>query len=197
MFIIMDKKLSRKLYRNIRKSFSESEKTLFDCRITTALINSDFYKNSNLILVYVSVSDEIDTLSFISYSLKNNKRIAVPYCINENMYFCEIQSLDDLCEGKYGIPTVKPGNNIPVNITSDSLCIVPALCFDFSGNRIGYGGGYYDRFLSNNQIKTIGLCYERCICNFINSSNFDIPVDCILTENCFRNSKSKEVSACE
>lgn len=193
----MDKKSLRKLYRNIRSTVSYSEKLKFDNRISARLINSDLFNSSSLILIYVSVSDEIDTYGIIEYSLKNGKRIAVPVCENNNMYFCEIHSPDELVSGKYGIPTVDSVNNIPVNIGTDSLCIVPALCFDRSGNRIGYGGGYYDRFLSCNNIKTIGLCYERCLCPDINSDIHDVSVDYILTENYFRNSKFKEVSVNE
>jgi len=193
----MDKKSLRKLFRNIRKTVSVSEKSKFDKQIFTELINSDLFKSSELILVYVSVSDEIDTYNLIDYALKKHKRIAVPVCENNKMYFCEIHSLNELVTGKYGIPTVNSVNNIPIEITPDSLCIVPALCYDLSGNRIGYGGGYYDRFLSSVKIKTVGLCYERCLCKKINSDIHDISVDYILTENCFRNSKNKEVSSNE
>lgn len=193
----MNKESLRKLYRNIRKSVSHSEKTRFDKQIFTALINSDLYKSSEQILVYVSVKDEADTYDFIDYSLKNNKKIAVPICENNNMYFCEISSTNDLVTGKYGIPTVKAGNNIPVNITSETLCIVPAVCFDKCGYRIGYGGGYYDRFLSQNKVRTIGICYSRCLCNSIKPDTYDVSVDYILTENCFRSSENKEVSEYE
>lgn len=193
----MDKKSLRKLYRKIRKSISHIQKSDFDKRIFTSLINSDLFKSSDLILVYVSVSDEADTLNLIEYSLNNNKRIAVPVCENKNMYFSEIHSLNELSEGEYGIPTVKNGNNIPVKLTADTLCVVPGLCFDKSGCRIGYGGGYYDRFLSSNKIKAVGLCYERCLCNSINPDTYDVSVDYILTENYFRNSKNKEVSVYE
>ena len=193
----MDKKSLRKLYKNIRKSVSLSEKQIFDKRILTYLVNSDIYKSSDLILTYISFNDEADTLGFIKYALKNNKRIAVPVCENKDMHFCEIRSLNDLVEGKFGIPTVDSANNIPVKLTDNALCIVPAVCFDKSGNRIGYGGGYYDRFLSKNDIKSIGICYERCLCECINKDIFDISVDYILTEKQFRNSKNKEVSVYE
>lgn len=193
----MDKKLLRNLYKKIRKSISVSEKELFDKNIFTHLINSEPFKLSELILIYVSVNDEADTYDLINFSIKNNKRVAVPICENNSMFFCEIHSIDDLVTGKYGIPTVKCGNNISVNITPETLCIVPALCFDKYGYRIGYGGGYYDRFLSQNKVKTVGVCYERCLCNSLKPDTYDIPVDYILTENCFRSSQNKEVSAYE
>jgi len=186
---MINKKSIRKLYLQIRNSISQSEKALFDERIFVRFINSKLYKTSDLLLIYVSVGSETDTEKIIKYALKDNKRVAVPVCIGEKMDFYELKSFSELKTGKFGIPTVDCGNNLKVSDLNNAICVVPAVCFDLHGNRIGYGGGYYDRFLSHNQVKTVGFIYERCLCFQISNEKFDIPVNYILTENKLRNSR--------
>lgn len=192
----MNKVNARKLYKNIRSSFSLSEKKYYDNCIFIRLINSQEFKSSDLILTYVSFNNEVDTIELIDYCLSNSKRVAVPVCFdNKSMLFYEIENFSELFKGKYGILSVDISNKKPVENFSNSLCIVPAFTFDVYGNRIGYGGGFYDRFLEKKKIKTIGLCFERNFClNKINSDSFDIPVDYIITENNLRISKIKEVA---
>lgn len=193
----MDKISTRKLYKSVRSSLSSSERAEFDKRIFARFANFFVSDQYNLYLIYVSVGDEADTLNIINYLLNNNKRVAVPVCNDKDMFFYEIRSLDELCAGKFGIPTVNTDLSEKIDEYKDAICIVPGICFDNYGNRIGYGGGYYDRFLSANPVKTVGLCYERCMCNSLPSENFDKSVDYILTESCLRNSKCKEVSTYE
>lgn len=187
MLINDEKDKLRKLYKNIRNSFGQIQKKELDARIMTQLINSDLYKNAELILIFVSFGSETDTKNIIDYSFFCGKRVAVPYCNGNEMFFYEIFSLNELVAGKYGIPTVKTGNNSPVECFDGALCIVPGLCFDFYGNRIGYGGGFYDRFLEKHNVPTVGLTYEKCICNQIPIEKFDKKIDAIITENYFRN----------
>ena len=188
---MMDKTEQRILYRKIRNSISEAEQNFFSDRIFSQLINSTVYKTAETVLIYVSVGSEVHTLNIIEHSLNNKKKVAVPVCVDNEMMFYEITSSDDLCEGKFGIPTVDITKSNEVTDFRNSLCIVPALCFDINGYRIGYGGGYYDRFLSKHPVKTVGLCYERCICDNILIDEFDYPVDYIITENYLRNSVIK------
>lgn len=193
----MNKAETRRLYRNIRNTVSHAEKEESDKRIFTSLINSNIYKSSDLLLVYVSFGSEVETRNIIEHALNVGKRVAVPLCVDKEMSFYEIHSLSELIIGKFGIPTVEAGNNSEVSNFSKALCIVPALCFDVYGARIGYGGGYYDRFLSANKVVSVGLSYERCLCGKIPHEKHDIKVDYILTEKCLRNSKCKEVSTYE
>lgn len=194
---MIDKKTARRLYKSVRNSLSYNEKTEFDIRIYTRFINSDFFKRYDLFLVYVSVGSEVDTMNIIRYLLNNNKRVAVPVCNQKEMIFFDINSLDELCEGQFGIPAANEKIALKTVFSDKTLCIVPGICFDLYGNRIGYGGGYYDRFLSENFVDTLGLCYERCICKCIPCEYTDRPVDFILTERSLRNSKFKEVSTYE
>ena len=180
---MMNKQEMRRFYKTVRNSITYSEKVYLDKLVFTAFINSDIFKNSNLLLIYVSVGSEIDTHNIIDFALQCGKRVAVPFCVEKEMSFFEIYSLSELVTGKFGIPTVNSGNNYEVTDFRKAVCVVPGLCFDNYGGRIGYGGGYYDRFLAFNNIVSVGLCFERCISHKIPSEKHDIKIDYILTEN--------------
>lgn len=181
-----NKKTLRKQMLDIRKSMDKSYKNECDEKIFLKLINSTQYKNADTILCYVSTDIEVDTRKFINHALKDGKKIAVPKCCNDGiMIFFEINSLNNLIRSKFGID--EPDENIHRRINEDeinaSLCIVPALSFDKNGMRIGYGGGFYDRFLSKYSLNTIGICYSSCITNKIDSQAYDMKIKNIITEN--------------
>lgn len=189
-----DKKEVRKHYMNIRKSISDVEKSVSDNNIFTYFVNSSFFNDYDTFLIYISVNNEVDTMNIIRYLSDNNKKIAIPYCSGKEMDFYYIKSLDDLIEGKFGIPSVDIKASEKAKNFNNVLCIVPAVAYDFSGHRLGYGGGYYDRFLSVNNIDTLGLCYEKCIAENLPHESYDIKIDYVLTDSCLRNHKTKEVS---
>lgn len=180
---MIEKKKLRKLFKSVRNGIEYSLKEQFDSSIFTRLINSDIYKTSPVILIYISYGSEVDTSEIIKYSLSVGKRVAVPRCISSQMDFYEISDLSELVTGRFGIPTVNSGNNNLVTDFENSLCITPGLAFNLNGERLGYGGGFYDRFLSDKSIRTVALTYERCICNCIQTEEFDVSVSDIITEN--------------
>lgn len=182
----MNKSELRKKYKEIRNSASQSERIESNRNISLNFLNSLFFHKFNIFLCYISIGSEVDTVDLIKVLLSNNKKVAVPYCNECRMDFYFINSLDELAVGAYGIPTVDPKTAIKVSDFSDALCIVPALSLDLNGNRLGYGGGYYDRFLAENRIDTVGLCIEKCIADELPSEEFDIKIKSILTENGFR-----------
>ena len=185
----MTKKDKRNFYLKIRESISDREKSEFNKIIFTKFINSTLFNSFDIFLVYISVNDEVSTVEIIRYLLEHNKKVAVPYCSGNKMTFYFIGSLDDLIDGKFGIPSVDLSKSVKVENFCHTLCIVPGVSFDNNGNRLGYGGGYYDRFLSENKLTTLGLCYERCICENIPSESFDIKIDYVLSETYLRNHK--------
>lgn len=189
-----DKKEARKYYITIRKSISDSDKSVSDKKIFTYFINSSFINEYDTFLIYISVNNEVDTMNIIRFLSDNNKKIAIPYCSGKEMEFYYIKSLDDLIEGKFGIPSVNINISEKATDFSNALCVVPAVAYDVSGHRLGYGGGYYDRFLSVNKISTLGLAYEKCIAENLPHESYDIKIDYVLTDSCLRNHKSKEVS---
>lgn len=190
-----DKKESRDFYLKIRKCITEREKEKFDRIIFTSFINSRFFKNSDTFLVYISVNNEVGTSDLILYLLENDKKVAVPFCKDKIMEFYYINSPDDLITGRFGIPSVDTDKAEKAENFDNALCIVPAVSFDNNGNRLGYGGGYYDRFLSENDIPTVGLCYQRCVSEALPTEETDIKIDYVLTDSHLWNHKNKEVSA--
>ncbi len=183
---MIKKKENRKHYKIIRKSITKEEKRCFDRRIFTFFINSVLYKKADKLLIYVSVNGEVDTLDIISRALSDGKKVAVPYCSGKEMKFLVINSPDDLSEGEFGIPTADPERCEFVSDFNNTLCIVPGLSFDVKGNRLGYGGGFYDRFLCAHPVDTVGLCYERCLSESVPTEKFDIKINYVLTENGFK-----------
>jgi 5-formyltetrahydrofolate cyclo-ligase len=191
----MNKEELRRHFTQIRKNASTKEA---DRLITKRLAELSKIDNADTVLLFSSIGSEPDTRFFADELHKKGINAAYPKCgENGEMTFYIVNSHDKLKSGKYGI--AEPEENIAdiPEITDKTVCIVPGLAFTADGKRLGYGGGYYDRFLSKNRVITVGLTYERCICNQINKENFDIPVDYILTENRLRNSKCEEVSTYE
>lgn len=179
----MSKKMLRDLIREKRKMMNYNEKKRFDMRIRKNVLNSSDYKNSKYIFIYVSMKEEIDTIEIIKIALKDKKVIAVPKILNkEEMIAIKINSLDDLkIAGAFGILEPVDGLNISEKI---DLCIIPGLAFTSKGERLGYGGGYYDRFLSKyKNIKKISLAYSYQLVTDVYSCEYDINIDRIITEN--------------
>lgn len=173
----------RKIYLNKRNSLPEEYRKSADKEIYGKLISCEEYVDSDLILVYVSAGSEIDTADIIKYSFQCGKRIAVPHCRNGRMDFYEILSDDELVCRQFGIPTVDITGRVPVSLSDKTLCIVPALCVDSKGNRLGYGGGYYDRFLSANRVIHICLVRKDFIIESVPAEEYDFTIHKIITDN--------------
>ena len=173
----MKKEFLRKKYKEKRDNIKN--KVTKDNLIYQKVINNKDILSSKTLLIYISINSEVDTIKIINYFL-NAKNIAVPKIIDNNMYFCYITNLNDLTPGKYNIP--EPTNENIVTDFDNSICIVPGICYDKENYRIGYGKGYYDRFLSKNKIKTIGLCYKECMIEKIDNDKYDYKIDEVITE---------------
>lgn len=153
----------------------------FSKKISENLFNLKEFKEAEEIFCYFSKKKEISTEDIISKALQENKRVALPVCVGNNMIFRYIRGFDDLEKGSFGV--YEPKNRCEQAYSSENtLCITPALCYNAEGYRIGYGKGFYDRFFAHNRCITIGLCYEDFIRAFEPSEN-DISVDIIVTEN--------------
>lgn len=183
------KSLLRKRYLNTRANVNLADKNLFDRRIMDNITNSDLYKNSSIILGYYPIRHEIDILKLIGYSLEIGKAVALPVCgdiLLREMSFYKINDITRLKMSSYGI--LEPDKDASEKITdfSTAFCIVPAISYDVYGYRIGYGGGYYDKFLSeNSEVCSVGICYEACLTDMLPREEHDINVKYIVTENRF------------
>lgn len=173
----MKKEFLRKKYKEKRDNIKN--KVTKDNLIYQKVINNKDILFSKTLLIYISINSEVDTIKIINYFL-NTKNIAVPKIIDNNMFFCYVTNLNDLTPGKYNIP--EPTNENIVTDFDNSICIVPGICYDKENYRIGYGKGYYDRFLSKNIIKTIGLCYKECMIEKIDNDKYDYKIDEVITD---------------
>lgn len=131
--------------------------------------------------VYVGAKNEVSTLPLLSHLLKNGVRVCVPKTFsNGYMEAWEVKDLErDFSLGKFGI--LEPTTGVVVPVNEIDLAIVPGVVFDKKGNRIGYGGGYYDRFLqTGNAMKKIGVCYDFQMADTLETESTDIPMDAVI-----------------
>ena len=183
------KKELRAKCKQLRTEMSPEKKAEKDRLILERIISSDAYKNASIILTYVSTAIEVDTLALMEQAMKDKKRVAVPRCIDgtRNMDFYFITSLSDLEKGTFGVMEPVPEKCVKAYAFETALCIVPGLSFDMKGYRLGYGKGYYDRFLSAHpRLVKMGICYCSCTCNELVHGRFDICSDILVTEKYLR-----------
>lgn len=178
----------RAKYRAIRENMDKNRQRYLDKQILNFLIETKAYKNAPVIFTYVSKSIEVDTIGLINQALLDNKRVAVPRCVpNERlMDFYYINSVDDLEVGSFGVLEPIASRCKKVTDFSKGLCIVPGFCFDSFGYRLGYGKGYYDRFLPLFKGTKVGLCYSSCITSELPHGYFDRPIHILITDKYIR-----------
>lgn len=181
-----EKKDLRKIILNKRNSIDNNTKEEMDRELFNKLINLDLYKEAKNIFIYLSFGSEIDTKPIIDRALEEGKEVYIPkvYKINKEMKAIRLNTFEDLEKNSMGILEPKDDFNF-IDKEKIDLIIVPGAVFDFKGNRIGYGGGYYDRFLSNIKDKRnkIVLAYNLQIVDNIEAEEHDIKVDYIITNS--------------
>lgn len=174
----------RTQYKAIRKNMTSDEKCNADTEILQSILKQYKFINCETVITYVSTPIEVDTRSLITYSIKLGKKVAVPRCVpnTREMEFYYINSLDELSPGSFGVDEPCPERSEFVIDFSKSICIVPALSYDRYGYRLGYGGGYYDRFLSKYGGYTIGVCYDNCINKKLIHGRYDRATNIVITD---------------
>ena len=169
-----------------REALSEQERSVLDDRITQKLLATSEYVEATTVLTDVSVSSEVSTRMFIESALRDGKTVAVPRCLPGHcLEFVAITSLDQLIAAPFGL--LEPPKELPA-LTEEqmdaSICIVPALLIDTKGYRLGYGAGFYDRFLSTYPGKKICLAYQQSLSRTtLPHTAFDVAVDVVITES--------------
>lgn len=169
-----------------REALSEQERSMLDDRITQKLLATSEYVEATTVLTYVSISSEVSTRMFIESALRDGKTVAVPRCLPGHcLEFVAITSLDQLIAAPFGL--LEPPKELPA-LTEEqmdaSICIVPALLVDIKGYRLGYGAGFYDRFLSTFPGKKICLAYQQNLSRTtLPHTAFDVAVDLVITES--------------
>ena len=180
----MNKLLLRKDILKKRESLTLEERDNYSKSIAKLLYSTLEYKEAKNIFIYMSFNSEVDTIQIIEQSFKLGKKIFIPYILKDKeiMHAIEIEAFNNLKRNCYGI--LEPVfDKSKINDDNIDLVIVPGIVFDKKGNRIGYGGGYYDRFLlKNKNLHIIGLSFEIQIVENILNKKHDIPMNKIITE---------------
>lgn len=174
----------RAVYRRIRANCPKDVKRELDIKITKKFLSLEEYRKSKTLFAFVSTPIEVDTSLIIETALKDGKRLAVPKCRDKSglMDFYYITSVSCLKKGAFSIMEPDEALCEKVSDYSDGLCIVPGLCFDFQGYRLGFGKGYYDRFLERFGGTSVGICYSRCIEKELPKGIFDKNTDILVTD---------------
>ncbi len=173
-----------------RAEIPPAQKAYLDGKIADNVRRLRQYAPAKTVLIYVSTAIEIDTKKIIENAWADGKRVAVPRCIPDtrNMEFHYIESFDDLKPGTFGV--LEPADTLEMVEKFDGcLMIVPAIQFDMQGYRLGYGKGYYDRYMSRFSGVSAGLCYIEELRRHMYHGRFDKPVDIIVTDKCIRTCK--------
>lgn len=175
------KQAYRQKYRN--KILQDKERKNKENQITNRIINLEEYEKCSEIYIYISKDNEVDTKNIINLSFKYNKKVAIPYCDNNCLKFFYIDSFEDVHKGRYNIYEPNTEYCQIAQQSVDTICIVPGICFDTKGYRLGHGKGLYDRFLCQFKGKCVGICFNSIVCDKIPIDKFDVSVDMIVTEN--------------
>ena len=154
--------------------------------ILERVLGLEEYRRAEVIHPYVSSKEtEVDTRELIHISLGQDKRVVVPVVEGgkQTMGHAVIESLDELVDGPLGLVQADPasGNWLEDEAVID-LVVVPGIAFDRRGHRIGFGGGYYDRFLATVESVVVGLCYDALILDKIPNESHDVPMDIVVAE---------------
>ena len=179
------KEEKKKLRNEVMKRIAELSKEYTleaDKKIYKKVINLKEYKEANTIFCFVSTEDEINTRNIIENALESGKRVGVPKCIRKGiMEVCEIKGYTSLKDGKYGI--LEPKEECPlIKLEEIDFAIIPCVSCDREGYRLGYGGGFYDRYLANANFSTVVICREKILCDYIPHDDYDIKIDMVITD---------------
>lgn len=177
----MTKQEERRRLRAVRDALPDRERK--SERICTLAAGCEEFRQAEIILTYLPFGSEVDTSFLNKIVLDGGKRLFAPVCTDRlgHMEFYPVVNFDSLVKNSFGIPE-PPVTGQCLEDFSDAVCILPALGFDRQNYRLGYGGGYYDRFLSVHNTFTIGLCFKECLCENLPHDENDIPASIIITD---------------
>lgn len=173
-------------YRALRRSMDPSLKAEYDAEICRRFMTLASYRYADILLLYAPLPDEIDIYPIFEDALKRGKQIAFPRCLDRehDMVYHFVSHSSQLKKGSYGI--MEPDESLPLLSQKEEqknmLCFIPGLCFDRRGYRLGYGKGYYDRYLTDFKGACMGLCYSDFILDSLPQGKYDRSVDFIVTE---------------
>jgi len=179
----MEKKILRAEAKKRLESLSDQEKKAYSQKIAATLFDLPVWRNAKVIGITISRGDEVNTSPIIERAWCEGKQVCVPKCYSadKRMEFRELQSFEQLESVYFGL--LEPIESLTKKVSPEEieLMIVPGVCFARNGYRIGYGGGYYDRYLQHFSRHTISLAYNVQMIETVPHEKHDIPVQMIIT----------------
>ena len=176
-----EKGMLRQAWRTLRKEIPRRHEK--SRRIWEKVLEHPAVVEAKTVFLYLSFGTEVETLPLADELVKRGKRVAVPLCDTKThaMKAVLLPAMENLKAGSYGI--LEPESDARVISKEEiDVILVPALAFDREGYRLGYGGGYYDKFLESFSGRAIGLAFSDCITDKLPREAFDKPVDEVVTE---------------
>jgi 5-formyltetrahydrofolate cyclo-ligase len=175
----MNKKELRKAIREKKRAMTEEDILEKSEALSRLFLASEEYSAARSIYGYLPYNQEVRTVPMLEQALRDGKRVAVPKVFGDEMRFIWMTDLARVEKGYSGIP--EPIADGPVAEDETALVLMPGLAFDPQGHRCGYGGGFYDKFLSAEpDHPTLALCYEFQMLPYLETEEHDIPVDTVL-----------------
>lgn len=175
----MDKQALRSQIRAQKRAMTPQQIEAASQRLGELFAASKLYQQAKTIYGYLPYNQEVRTVPMLQRALDDGKRVAVPKCYGDEMRFIYLEDLSAVEKGYCGIP--EPIADEPIADDPTALVLMPGLAFDPQGHRIGYGGGFYDKFLAAEPgHPTLALCYDFQMLDYLETEEFDIPVDCVL-----------------
>ena len=183
--IIEEKKILRKKMRSMRESMPKEDRDKASHEIVSRLIENPVYQQSTTIMAYASMPEEIQLNELFDHAFANNKILAIPLIIGRGtMRPVFLPTIEDLVVGDFGIMTVRQDCRTFVEFNDIDCIIVPGAAFDRKGNRLGLGGGYYDRFLKRvPNAKRIALAFDYQLIESVPAESHDTKMNIIITES--------------
>ena len=175
----MDKKTLRSQIREKKRAMTPEEINAASEKLGQLFLASDAYQKAKTIYGYLPYNQEVRTVPMLEQALADGKRVAVPKIYGDEMKFIYLTDLSQVETGYAGIP--EPIADEPIGDDPTALVLMPGMAFDKEGHRIGYGGGFYDKFLAAEpNHPTLALCYAFQVLEHLETEAYDIPVDCVL-----------------
>ena len=174
----MNKTELRRMIREKKRAMTPAEIDEKSARLGELFRESEAYRNAKSIYGYLPYNQEVRTTPMLRQAQLDGKRVAVPKCYGEEMRFIWLDDLSRVEKGYANIP--EPIDDGPIADDPTALVLMPGLAFDPQGHRIGYGGGFYDKFLAREMHPTLALCYDFQMLDHLETEQFDIPVDTVL-----------------
>ena len=175
----MDKKELRRAIRDRKRAMTEEEICSRSVALAEKFFATEQYQQARTLYGYMPYNQEVRTVPILERALRDGKKVAVPKVCGDRMDFIYITDLSLMEKSEMGIP--EPVADGPVGDDPAALVLMPGLAFTENGDRMGYGGGFYDKFLASEpEHPTVALCYEFQIVKELPTEEYDIPVDLVL-----------------